>query len=145
MDKENEPENEPTGSKKRKMVSEPQQLKKVQRVSRTVVVAKKRKESANPTPKQPAKSKAAKEKQPAKSKATRKPKTKKVKAIEVANPTPDFEVDEIVDHKRTKNGMRYLVKWRGFEDSDDDTWEPESSFSGCKKLLKEYRRVSRLN
>lgn len=39
----------------------------------------------------------------------------------------EFLVDKIVD-KRTFNGvLQYRVKWKGYENDEDDTWEPLSN------------------
>merc|ERR1711902_297615 len=32
----------------------------------------------------------------------------------------------------------YLVKWKGWENEEDQTWEPEASLEGSKDLLKEF-------
>jgi len=37
----------------------------------------------------------------------------------------EWEVEEILDSRRTRGRLRYLVKWRGFT---DPTWEPEENF-----------------
>ena len=46
----------------------------------------------------------------------------------------DYEVDYIVDHKTTRNGTRFLIKWRGY-DSKHNSWEPESNMSCPEKLV----------
>ena len=33
--------------------------------------------------------------------------------------------------------MEYLVKWKGWENPDDNTWEPISNLE-CKELMEEY-------
>ena len=33
--------------------------------------------------------------------------------------------------------MEYLVKWKGWENPDDNTWEPISNLD-CKELIEEY-------
>lgn len=37
----------------------------------------------------------------------------------------DFEVEAILDHKRTARGWEFKVKWKGY---DSTTWEPTPHF-----------------
>ena len=34
-----------------------------------------------------------------------------------------YNMDRIIDHKMTKVGKKYLVRWKGY-DEDEDTWKP---------------------
>lgn len=47
-----------------------------------------------------------------------------------------YEVENILDHKFTKNQRRFLVRWKGFN-SNHDTWEPEKCLN-CPKILNTY-------
>ncbi|ANQ10785.1 Chromodomain protein [Plasmodium coatneyi] len=38
----------------------------------------------------------------------------------------EFEIGDILDIKKKKNGFIYLVNWKGYSD-DENTWEPESN------------------
>ena len=49
---------------------------------------------------------------------------------------PELEVEEIVAHKGKGTKLRYLVKWKGY---DDKTWEPTKHLVGCKQELGKYR------
>lgn len=42
---------------------------------------------------------------------------------------PVYEVEKILDHRMYKNKgkFEYLVKWVGYDDPSDNTWEPEVS------------------
>jgi hypothetical protein len=40
----------------------------------------------------------------------------------------DYEVEGIVDHKKSKGGWLFLVKWVGYDD-EENTWEPEVSLA----------------
>ncbi|XP_047462143.1 histone-lysine N-methyltransferase SUV39H1-like [Mugil cephalus] len=46
----------------------------------------------------------------------------------------EYEVEFLCDYKKTKEGEFYLVKWRGFPESDN-TWEPKRNLR-CPKLMK---------
>lgn len=59
------------------------------------------------------------------------------------NPNQDYEVDAILNHKETKNGRRYLIRWVGYG-SDDDTWEKAENLN-CPKLLAKYTRSLKNN
>lgn len=53
-----------------------------------------------------------------------------------------FEVEALVRHKKKKDGMHYLVRWKNFT-SDEDTWEKESNLM-CPKILDNYKRKMKL-
>lgn len=54
----------------------------------------------------------------------------------------NFEVEAIVDHK-TKNGKNFfLIKWKGWKESQN-TWEPQSSLN-CPAILEKYRQSSKI-
>ncbi|SBS90863.1 heterochromatin protein 1, putative (HP1) [Plasmodium ovale curtisi] len=58
----------------------------------------------------------------------------------------EFEIGDILDVKRKKNGFIYLVKWKGYSD-DENTWEPESNLlhlTDFKKKM-EYLKSIYLN
>ncbi len=42
----------------------------------------------------------------------------------------EFEVEKVLAQK----GQDYLVKWKGYEDSED-TWEPIKNLVNCRSLL----------
>lgn len=48
----------------------------------------------------------------------------------------EYEVESILKHKDTKNGRKYLIRWKGY-DSDDDTWESEANLN-CPQILSRY-------
>lgn len=72
---------------------------------------------------------------PAKGKPGRKPKNA---AAENGATTPEvYEVDEIVGHRIERKRNIFLIRWKGYTESDD-TWEPEQTLS-CPELLEKYR------
>ncbi|XP_041847478.1 chromodomain Y-like protein isoform X1 [Melanotaenia boesemani] len=51
-----------------------------------------------------------------------------------------YEVERIVDRRKTRKGrVEYLVRWRGYG-TDGDTWEPESHLSTCMSYVHEFNR-----
>ncbi len=49
----------------------------------------------------------------------------------------DYEVETILDLQKKGRQWRYLVKWKGWPDSQN-TWEPESNLTDCKSLVQRY-------
>lgn len=50
-----------------------------------------------------------------------------------------YEVDEILDHRLLSNNeLQFLVKWKGFDDSEN-TWENKENLSNCPKILNKYK------
>ena len=47
----------------------------------------------------------------------------------------EFEVEKILE----KKGQRYLIKWKGYDESEN-TWEPEENLTNCRQLLKQYHQ-----
>ncbi|XP_041454023.1 chromodomain Y-like protein 2 [Lytechinus variegatus] len=50
-----------------------------------------------------------------------------------------FEVQVILDSRRTKGGeFEYKIRWKGYGPSED-TWEPEENLIHCEELLRDYK------
>jgi RNase H-like domain found in reverse transcriptase/Reverse transcriptase (RNA-dependent DNA polymerase)/Integrase zinc binding domain/Chromo (CHRromatin Organisation MOdifier) domain/Retroviral aspartyl protease len=50
----------------------------------------------------------------------------------------EFEVDQILTHKGTRQGKRkFLVAWKGYP-AEHNTWEPETNLSNCPEILQQY-------
>jgi hypothetical protein len=47
-----------------------------------------------------------------------------------------YEVEAIVNHRKTNGQVKYLLKWKGFPESEN-TWELEANLA-CPSLLKAY-------
>jgi transposase InsO family protein len=50
-----------------------------------------------------------------------------------------FEVEEIIAHQGNKHNREYLVKWLGYDESEN-TWEPEGNLANCKRLIQEHHK-----
>lgn len=49
----------------------------------------------------------------------------------------EFEVESIVSHQGPLNQRQYLVKWLGYDDTEN-TWEPATNLTNCRQLLAQY-------
>ena len=61
-------------------------------------------------------------------------------AMDPKNQPDTFELEEIIDHKKKRDGMHFLVRWKGYTPKDD-TWEHESNLM-C--TLCEYKKKNNL-
>jgi hypothetical protein len=66
------------------------------------------------------------------------------------NPPPDlidgldeYEVEAILAHRKIGRQMQYLVKWKGYDPSNN-TWEPERNLTNMEELLEEYKKRKKL-
>lgn len=65
------------------------------------------------------------------------------KLDETNKETPqEYEVETILKHKKTNDGLKYLIRWKGY-DSSEDTWEKECNLN-CPQILKKYTRTADL-
>uniref|UniRef100_F6S8F6 Chromo domain-containing protein n=2 Tax=Ciona intestinalis TaxID=7719 RepID=F6S8F6_CIOIN len=48
-----------------------------------------------------------------------------------------FEVEKVINRRKSKGRTFYLVRWKGFS-SKDDTWEPTANLKHCKDVIQEY-------
>ena len=46
-----------------------------------------------------------------------------------------FEVKDVLDSRRTRNQLKYLIEWKGDPDSDN-SWEPSSYIMACDLVKK---------
>ena len=54
----------------------------------------------------------------------------------------EYEVERILDVKGAGKTTRYLIKWKGYDDATDNTWEPADHLS--KKLIAEFQAERKL-
>jgi len=76
----------------------------------------------------------------------------KAHGMNFSRPPPDlikgkneYEVERIVNHRRYRRtrGLQYLVKWKGYPESDN-TWEPKEQLH-APRLIKAYHRHTPLD
>ena len=51
----------------------------------------------------------------------------------------DYEVEKILEKKKTSNGATmYLVKWKNFDDPADYTWEPLENLESVQDMVDQF-------
>ena len=55
----------------------------------------------------------------------------------VDNGEPEWEVEEILQHRTTPRGREYQVRWKGYPQV---TWIPRGAMGGCAELLAQYHQ-----
>jgi len=50
----------------------------------------------------------------------------------------EYEVDCIVNHRTLYNRREYRVRWKGYNNSDNDTLETNKTLHKVRNLVKEY-------
>ena len=50
----------------------------------------------------------------------------------------EYEVEAIVDSRTKKGKTKFLIRWKGFDESDD-TWEPEETLN-CPDLIRAFKK-----
>jgi hypothetical protein len=59
--------------------------------------------------------------------------------IELEDETGEYEVEQILDMQRINNQPFYLIKWKGY-DTSENTWEPIDNLINCQLLLQNYHQ-----
>lgn len=67
------------------------------------------------------------------------------RAPEIVNDREEWEVKEIlakaIRGRGSNRGLHYLVRWKGFDDPSDDSWEPAGNLSNAIDLVNEFERT----
>lgn len=50
----------------------------------------------------------------------------------------EYEVEDILDFGYIDGELSYQVKWSGYDDPKDFTWEPYYNLASCKSIIKRY-------
>jgi hypothetical protein len=56
----------------------------------------------------------------------------------------EYEVEQILNDKRVSGKPYYLVKWKGYNTSEN-TWEPIENLTNCAALIRQYSRTQKAN
>ncbi|CAH0729779.1 unnamed protein product, partial [Brenthis ino] len=72
----------------------------------------------------------------AKNKAKKKKSDKSDNKKDAEEEEEEYEVDKIIDSKRIKGKIHYLIRWKGYS-ADSDTWEPHNTLS-CPDLIQKF-------
>jgi hypothetical protein len=59
--------------------------------------------------------------------------------IEVDAPEGEYEVETILSSRKQGTVTQYLIKWLGYDDSEN-TWEPAKHLKHCQQMLEEFHR-----
>jgi hypothetical protein len=51
----------------------------------------------------------------------------------------EWEVEAVLDHKKSRGQDLFLVKWKGYGD-EENTWEPERNLGNAPRLLKAFKK-----
>ena len=52
----------------------------------------------------------------------------------------EWEIEAIMAHKKTQCGIKYLVKWKGYPESEN-SWEPAENLENAKDMVEDYHRA----
>ena len=55
----------------------------------------------------------------------------------------EFEVENILTHRRKGNKWEFLIRWKGYG-PNDNTWEPEENLQNSLEILDEYKKTHEL-
>jgi len=64
--------------------------------------------------------------------------------LQFADGHDEYEVEQILNHRKKNRRIQYLVKWKGYE-SHENTWHSASDLSNATELLNSYRRDASLS
>jgi len=54
----------------------------------------------------------------------------------------EYEVEKIIEKRIKKGKVEYYVKWKGWDDEGDNTWEPVDNLD-CPDLIQEYEKKNK--
>ena len=58
----------------------------------------------------------------------------------------EYEVEKVLEKRVKKGGqVEYLVKWKNYDDPDDNTWEPADNLKEAKNVIDKFEKVNEEN
>ena len=64
-------------------------------------------------------------------------------ALDESTEEEDFIVENILDKRVVEKGkVEYLIKWKHYNNPEDNTWEPINNLDGYKDLIKLFEESS---
>jgi len=52
----------------------------------------------------------------------------------------EYEVEKVLDKRVKKGQVEYLVKWKNYDDPDDNTWEPADNLKEAKPTIDKFEK-----
>lgn len=52
----------------------------------------------------------------------------------------EYEVEKVLDKRVKKGQVGYLVKWKNYDDPDDNTWEPADNLKEAKPTIDKFEK-----
>ncbi|CEP07157.1 hypothetical protein [Parasitella parasitica] len=56
----------------------------------------------------------------------------------IVNSNEEYEVEKVLDSRLYRNKLQYKVKWKGYDDPSEDTWEPEENLENAALAIEEF-------
>lgn len=81
-----------------------------------------------------------KDKKEAKIKNQSKSKKKSIENAKQSHQNDEYEVEKIVEKRDAEGKTEYLVKWKGWDNIEDMTWEPFENLQGSETLIKRFEK-----
>ena len=54
----------------------------------------------------------------------------------------EYEVEKVLEKRVKKGGqVEYLVKWKNYDDPDDNTWEPADNLKEANNVIDKFEKV----
>ena len=55
-----------------------------------------------------------------------------------------YEVEKILEKRMKKGKAEYLIKWKGYEDESENTWEPVDNLD-CDDKIQEFEKKHKVS